>query len=105
MSWARRAHASPAEAGRSDGPAREADRGRPQNTILGGLLAFSSRLRYPVYQGRPERYGIDAVTDQRVGGAIMWVPGDLVFLAGASLAFFLWLAEEERAQLRRERRT
>lgn len=78
--------------------------GAAQNTILGGLLAFSTRLLYRSYEGRPERYGFDAVVDQRVGGAIMWVPGDVIFLAAASLSFFLWLAEEERTQLRREGR-
>lgn len=78
--------------------------GAAQNTILGGLLAFSTRLLYTAYVGRPERYGFDAVVDQRVGGAVMWVPGDLIFLAAASGAFFLWLAQEERLQLRREGR-
>jgi putative membrane protein len=78
--------------------------GAGQNTILGGLLAFSTRLLYTAYEGRPERYGFDPVVDQRVGGAVMWVPGDLIFLAAASGAFFLWLAEEERQQLRREGR-
>jgi len=78
--------------------------GAGQNTILGGLLAFSTRLLYSAYVGRPERYGLDAVLDQRVGGAIMWVPGDLIFLAAASGAFFHWLADEERTQLRREGR-
>jgi cytochrome c oxidase assembly factor CtaG len=78
--------------------------GAGQNTILGGLLAFSTRLLYRSYEGRPERYGFDAVTDQRVGGAIMWVPGDIIFLLAASVSFFLWLAAEERAQLRREGR-
>ncbi len=78
--------------------------GAGQNTILGGVLAFSTRLLYRSYEGRPERYGFDAVVDQRVGGAIMWVPGDLIFLAAASVSFFLWLAQEERQQLRREGR-
>ncbi len=78
--------------------------GAGQNTILGGLLAFSTRLLYSAYEGRPERYGIDAVTDQRVGGALMWVPGDLIFLAAASVSFFLWLEQEERDQLRLEGR-
>lgn len=78
--------------------------GAGQNTILGGLLAFSTRLLYRSYEGRPERYGFDAVTDQRVGGAIMWVPGDVIFLGAASAAFFLWLAQEEREQRRREAR-
>ena len=76
--------------------------GAAQNTILGGLLAFSTRLLYPHYQGRPEQYGVSAVTDQRIGGATMWVPGDLIFLAAASLCFFLFLRAEETEQLRRE---
>lgn len=79
--------------------------GAAQNTILGGVLSFSTRLLYGSYaHGQPERYGIDAVTDQRIGGAIMWVPGDLIFLGAASAAFFLWLAQEERDQNARERR-
>jgi len=44
------------------------------------------------------------VTDQRLGGAIMWVPGDLIFLAAASFSFFLWLQSEEQAQRLRESR-
>lgn len=79
--------------------------GAAQNTILGGLLTFSTRLLYGSYaEGQPERHGIDAVTDQRIGGAIMWVPGDLIFLGAASAAFFLWLAQEEREQRAREKR-
>ena len=78
--------------------------GALQNTILGGLLSFSSRPLYPYYAGRPEALGIDGLTDQRFGGAAMWVPGDLIFLAAASLCFFLFLAQEEREQLRREGR-
>jgi cytochrome c oxidase assembly factor CtaG len=78
--------------------------GAAQNTILGGVLAFSTRLLYRSYEGRPERYGLDAVLDQRIGGVIMWVPGDLIFLTAASASFFLWLSHEEREQLRREGR-
>jgi len=78
--------------------------GAAQNTILGGLLAFSTRLFYSHYTGRSAAYGLESVTDQRLGGAIMWVPGDLIFLAAASLAFFHWIALEERTQRLREQR-
>lgn len=78
--------------------------GAAQNTILGGLLSFSSRPLYSYYAGRPEALGIDGLTDQRFGGAAMWVPGDLIFLAAASLCFFRFLAQEEREQLVREGR-
>jgi cytochrome c oxidase assembly factor CtaG len=76
--------------------------GAAQNTVLGGILSFSSRLLYTAYPDTVVS-GMDRVTDQRVGGAIMWVVGDFVFLATASVAFFLWLAEEEEMQKRRER--
>ncbi|HEV2249316.1 MAG TPA: cytochrome c oxidase assembly protein [Candidatus Limnocylindria bacterium] len=76
--------------------------GAAQNTILGGLLAFSDRPFYRPYLETTAKYGLDPATDQRLGGAIMWVPGDLIFLAAASFAFFLWLQSEEQAQRLRE---
>lgn len=78
--------------------------GAAQNTILGGLLAFSDRLYYAHYATTTAAYGLDPVTDQRLGGAIMWVPGDLIFLLAASFSFFLWLQSEEQAQRLRETR-
>ena len=78
--------------------------GAAQNTILGGLLAFSDRLYYAHYATTTAAYGLDPVTDQHLGGAIMWVPGDLIFLAAASFSFFLWLQSEEQAQRLRETR-
>ncbi|TMC42147.1 MAG: cytochrome c oxidase assembly protein [Chloroflexi bacterium] len=78
--------------------------GAAQNTVLGGILSFSSRILYTAYAGvETTVFGTDLLTDQRVGGAIMWVAGDFVFLVAASVAFFLWLAEEEEMQKRRER--
>jgi len=70
--------------------------------VLGGILSFSSRLLYSAYAQGPERFGLDPVTDQRIGGAVMWVTGDLIFLAAASVSFFLWLDQEELQQRRRE---
>jgi len=79
--------------------------GAAQNTVLGGILSFSTRELYTHYGASAARLGIDALTDQRVGGAIMWVGGDVIFLVAASGAFFIWLETEEREQRRRERGT
>lgn len=76
--------------------------GAAQNTILGGILAFSSRVFYRHYETSALAHGWDPLSDQRVGGAIMWVPGDMIFLFAASLAFFRWLQTEENDQRRRE---
>ena len=78
---------------------------RRRDDPLGGILSFSTRLLYPHYADRTAAYGIDALTDQRIGGALMWVVGDAVFLLGVSLAFFRWLEHEEETQRRRERGT
>ena len=79
--------------------------GAAQNTLLGGLLSFSTRVFYAHYEVAAALRGVDPLTDQRVGGAIMWVPGDTIFLVAASVAFFQWLEQEEREQRRRERGT
>ena len=76
--------------------------GAAQNTLLGGLLAFSTRVLYTHYIDTTARLGVDTLTDQRIGGAIMWVPGDAIFLIAVSGAFFIWLENEERDQRRRE---
>lgn len=78
--------------------------GAAQNTILGGIFVFSSRLLYKSYETSPLRYGIEPLVDQQAGGAIMWTMGSLVFFLVASVSFFRWLAAEEREQLRREGR-
>ena len=79
--------------------------GAAQNTLLGGLLSFSTRVLYTHYAATTARLGVDTLTDQRIGGAIMWVPGDAIFLAAVSGAFFMWLDTEEREQRRREQGT
>lgn len=80
--------------------------GAAQNTVLGGILSFTSRPLYAAYAGILDTtvFGLDRISDQRVGGAIMWVVGDVIFLAAASAAFFLWLEQEEVQQRRREER-
>lgn len=76
--------------------------GAAQNTILGGILVFSSRPLYSSYATSPLRYGIQPLTDQQAGGAIMWSMGSLIFFIAASLAFFRWLEAEEHEQRARE---
>jgi len=52
-----------------------------QNTAFSAVFAFSERVIYPAYESAPRIFGISALDDQAAAGAIMWVPGSLVFLA------------------------
>jgi putative membrane protein len=54
-----------------------------ENSLLAAFLVFSGRLFYPFYQNVPRVNGIAAITDQIVAGAIMWVPGSILFLVPA----------------------
>lgn len=51
-----------------------------QNTIFSAFFAFSPRVLYPVYGVLTPAVGEDAMADQALAGAIMWVPGSIAFL-------------------------
>ncbi len=61
-----------------------------QNTILAAVLVFSERVGplYPTYAAAPRLFGLTALEDQALAGALMWVPGSLAFLVPA--AAFAW---------------
>lgn len=73
-----------------------------QSCALGALLALSATVWYPIYGRLAAVHGIAPLTDQQVGGLVMWVPS-AVFLAGAGLVTFgSWLAFAQRRAERRE---
>ncbi len=55
----------------------------PPNMALGVVLAFVGVVVYSYYEAVPRLWGIDAVTDQRIGGVIMWIPGSMMFIIAA----------------------
>jgi putative membrane protein len=57
-----------------------------QMGLVGGLLTFSRRSLYPVYELRAPALGLDPLGDQQLAGLLMWVPACLPYLFGA-----LWL--------------
>jgi cytochrome c oxidase assembly factor CtaG len=51
-----------------------------QNTALSAFLIFSERVLYPTYAAVPRLWDISVLDDQAAAGAIMWVPGSVIFL-------------------------
>jgi putative membrane protein len=65
-------------------------------SVLGALLTCSTRLWYPIYEGRTEPWGLSALQDQQLGGLIMWVPAGVVYVALGLWLFAAWLRESDK---------
>lgn len=55
----------------------------PPNAILGAVLAFTPDPVYTYYLSVPRLWGINVITDQQIGGVIMWIPGSMMYLLAA----------------------
>jgi putative membrane protein len=55
----------------------------PPNMLTGVVLAFARAPFYSYYTQIPRLWGIDALTDQQIGGIIMWVPGSMMYIIAA----------------------
>jgi putative membrane protein len=70
---------------------------------LGIYLAWSTGLAYDYYAHVPRIWGLSAVEDQNVGGAIMLVEQSLVLVIVMSVLLVRMLAQSEEEERRRER--
>lgn len=62
--------------------------------LLGALLTFADRPRYPVYAELAAQLGRSALGDQQLAGLIMWVPSALPYLIGGLIITALWLRRD-----------
>jgi len=76
----------------------------PQNSFLGVALLSASTVLYPHYVTNLRTWGPTPLDDQALGGVIMWVVGDLAFLAGMALVVVLWTRHEDRRTARLDAR-
>jgi len=67
-----------------------------QNTALSAYLMFCDRVVYPSYATAPRLPGMSALEDQAAAGAIMWVPGSLVFLIAVGVITINVLSSRRR---------
>ncbi len=55
---------------------------------------------YSAYLGRTDAFGVDALTDQRIAGSLMWVAGDLALLLPI-IAILVALVRHDEAEAKR----
>jgi putative membrane protein len=66
-----------------------------QNEVLGVVIAFAKEPLYPYYTTVPRLWGISVLDDQALGGAIMWVPGGMMYALTAIVLLARFLEQEE----------
>lgn len=62
------------------------------STWLAAVLTFGEPA-YPIYMRRAPLWGVEALTDQQIAGAIMWIPSSIVFMIVFGVLFVRWLRD------------
>jgi cytochrome c oxidase assembly factor CtaG len=60
----------------------------PINVLLSMLIALADQPIYPYYTTVPRLWGLTVLQDQMLGGAIMWVPGSMMYVVAATILLF-----------------
>jgi len=76
----------------------------PQNSFLGVALMSAPSSLYPHYLSNARDWGPTPAVDQNVGGMLMWVGGDVVFLLAMGLVVAAWVRAEDRRTAREDAR-
>ena len=73
------------------------------NSLLGAGISLSRAPLYPFYLDSSQLTGADPSFDQQLAGLIMWIPGDVLFLAILLLLFAAYMEHEQAQEERIDR--
>jgi cytochrome c oxidase assembly factor CtaG len=76
----------------------------PQNTFLAVAILNATQPLYPHYATLVRSWGPSPTIDQQIAAGIMWLFGDLGFLAAILGLVVAWMRHEERVTARADRR-
>ncbi len=63
-------------------------------TALAALMTLPGAMLYPFYQEAPRILNLTPLGDQQLGGLLMWLPSDMIFMAFALVFFGRWLGRQ-----------
>jgi len=75
----------------------------PQNTLLAVIILNAGTPLYRHYATLVRAWGPTALLDQQYAAGIMWLSGDLLFIAAMAAIMAGWMRHEERQAARAER--
>ncbi|HSJ14849.1 MAG TPA: cytochrome c oxidase assembly protein [Longimicrobiales bacterium] len=73
-------------------------------SIVSAIITLAAAPLYPWYEAAPRVFELSALDDQQLGGAIMWVPGMIVFWIVITILFFRWSNREDREEAQQRER-
>jgi putative copper resistance protein D len=76
----------------------------PQNTFLALAIYWAGAPLYNHYATSPRTWGPTPLEDQQIAGGIMWLGGDLLFLAAVAALMVAWMRHEDRRSVGEDRR-
>jgi putative membrane protein len=62
--------------------------------LVAAIITFADTPLYEWYVHAPRTWGLSPLDDQKYGGLLMWVPGNLWLFGAIAIIFFRWAAEE-----------
>ena len=65
------------------------------NTMLGAAITFADHAIYSAYAEVEQPFSISLLTDQQIGGSILWVLGDMMSVIVAGFVMIMWYQREE----------
>ena len=65
------------------------------NTFLGAAITFPGHLIYSGYAEVEQPFNVSLLTDQQLGGLLLWVPGDMMSILAAGVVMVMWYEREE----------
>jgi putative copper resistance protein D len=71
---------------------------------VGLAIYFAPHVLYAHYATIVRSWGPDALTDQQIGGVLMWGAGDLLLLAAVPAIVAAWMRADDRRSRRHDAR-
>ncbi len=68
--------------------------------LLAAIITLSKSVLFDFYLDSPGHFNWSPLEDQRIGGLLMWIPGNFTFLFALTVLFFRWFTIEERKSSR-----
>lgn len=59
--------------------------------VLGLTISLADDVLYPFYASQPRAWGMDVLSDQQLGGLLMWMPGGGILWFGLGRVFWQWV--------------